>query len=106
MANILKTKSLALVCWNLLWLSGTSFSQNTSCPGSLGPNVFPNGDLCSGTENVLPNYPGIASGYPATHWHGDFRGMPAQPGVYVWMAEIEYIDGRVGLLKGDVVLIK
>ncbi|MCF8244407.1 MAG: gliding motility-associated C-terminal domain-containing protein [Saprospiraceae bacterium] len=44
--------------------------------------------------------------HPSTHWYGDFRGMPVQPGVFVWMAEIEYIDGRTAMLKGEVVLMK
>ncbi len=44
--------------------------------------------------------------HPATHWHGKFRDMPCQVGVYVWLLEIEYIDGRVELLKGDLVLMR
>jgi gliding motility-associated-like protein len=44
--------------------------------------------------------------HPAAQWHGDFREQPMQPGVYVWFAEIEYIDGSTTLLKGEVVLVK
>ena len=33
------------------------------CTGSLGQNVFPNGDFGSGTENILPDDPGYAPGY-------------------------------------------
>lgn len=33
------------------------------CTGSLGQNVFPNGDFGSGPENILPNDPGYAPGY-------------------------------------------
>ncbi len=57
------------------------------------------GEQVFGTWNAPPFH-------PSTHWNGDFRGMPAQPSVFVWMAEIEYIDGSTRLLKGEVVLVK
>ncbi len=37
-------------------------------------------------------------------WDGTFQGKNAQPGVYVWYAEIEFANGRIKLLKGDVTL--
>ncbi|MBK8566813.1 MAG: gliding motility-associated C-terminal domain-containing protein [Saprospiraceae bacterium] len=92
------------------------------------PNAFsPNGD---GTNDFFTVYPGRSvlkikqlqvfdrwgeavfsvfdapPFHPATHWHGRFRDMPCQSGVFVWLLEVEYIDGRVGLLKGDLVLMK
>lgn len=41
---------------------------------------------------------------PAYGWDGAFRGKPLDPAVFVWFAEIELIDGRVEVLKGDVLL--
>ncbi|MCC6410863.1 MAG: gliding motility-associated C-terminal domain-containing protein, partial [Saprospiraceae bacterium] len=38
-------------------------------------------------------------------WDGKFRGDPALPGVYVWVAEFEYLDGSKSVEKGDVTLI-
>jgi hypothetical protein len=35
----------------------------STCAGSLGENIFPNGDFGSGVPNILPNNPGIAPGY-------------------------------------------
>jgi gliding motility-associated-like protein len=92
------------------------------------PNAFsPNGD---GTNDFFTVYPGRSvlkinqlqvfdrwgeavfsvfdapPFHPATHWHGKFRDMPCQTGVFVWLLEVEYIDGRVGVLKGDLVLVK
>ncbi len=43
---------------------------------------------------------------PAYGWDGIFRGELMNPGVFVYYAEIEYIDGRVELLKGDVTLMR
>jgi gliding motility-associated-like protein len=92
------------------------------------PNAFsPNGD---GTNDFFTVYPGRSvlkinqlqvfdrwgeavfsvfdapPFHPATQWHGKFRDMPCQVGVFVWLLEVEYIYGRVGLLKGDLVLVK
>ena len=49
--------------------------------------------------NFLPND-------PAYGWDGNHRGMPLNPGVYVYYAEIEFIDGYVELFKGDVTLVR
>jgi gliding motility-associated-like protein len=47
--------------------------------------------------NFLPNN-------PTQGWDGNFRGKPLPPGVYVWFAEIEFIDGVTELYKGDVTI--
>lgn len=39
-------------------------------------------------------------------WNGTHRGRPAQTGVYIWSAEIEFIDGRREVIKGDVSLFR
>ncbi|MCB0644813.1 MAG: gliding motility-associated C-terminal domain-containing protein, partial [Phaeodactylibacter sp.] len=39
-------------------------------------------------------------------WDGTFRGQKAPLGVYVYFAEIEYIDGIVEFLKGGVTLVR
>jgi gliding motility-associated-like protein len=39
-------------------------------------------------------------------WDGTFKGKPMKPGVFIYMAEIEFIDGRVQLFNGDVTLVK
>lgn len=39
-------------------------------------------------------------------WTGDFKGEPMNPGVFVWWAEVELIDGQVILLKGDVTVVR
>ena len=43
---------------------------------------------------------------PAYGWNGLYRGRLLNPAVFVWYAEIEFIDGRVELFKGDVVLVR
>ncbi len=43
---------------------------------------------------------------PAFGWDGTHRGRPLNAGVYVYFAEIEFIDGEVLLYKGDVILMK
>lgn len=39
-------------------------------------------------------------------WDGSFRGEPMNPGVFVWYAEVEVLDGRVFFLKGDVTVVR
>jgi hypothetical protein len=46
-------------------------------------------------------------GAEALRWDGtDFRGKALDEGVFVWQAEIEFIDGGVRLYSGDVTLIR
>ena len=49
--------------------------------------------------NFLPND-------PAYGWDGNYRGKPLNPGVFAWFAEVEYIDGFVEIIKGDVTLVR
>lgn len=43
---------------------------------------------------------------PAYGWDGNQRGLPYNPGVFVYMAEVELADGRIEIFKGDVVLVR
>jgi hypothetical protein len=45
-------------------------------------------------------------GDPALGWDGQFRGQKLNPGVFVWQAVIEFIDGKEELFKGDVTLMR
>ncbi len=57
------------------------------------------GGLVFSNENFQPN--SFDQG-----WNGLIRGKKAAQGVYVWLAEVEFRDGKVALLEGDVVLMK
>jgi gliding motility-associated-like protein len=92
------------------------------------PNIFsPNGDgsndlftIYAGPEVVGINYLRIFSRWGETvferfnfppnqdnlGWDGSHRGRPLNPGVFVWMAELELIDGRKVLYTGDVTLVR
>ena len=39
-------------------------------------------------------------------WDGRHKGQMMNPGVYVWFAEVEFLDGQVGLYEGEVTLIR
>ena len=52
-----------------------------------------------GGLEIKPNDPNFA-------WDGTFRGQTLNPGVFVYVAEIEFSDGEVILYQGDVTLIK
>ncbi|MCF8244940.1 MAG: gliding motility-associated C-terminal domain-containing protein [Saprospiraceae bacterium] len=57
-----------------------------------GNNVYDGKDL-------IPNQPGIG-------WDGVFKGKEMQPAVFAWLAEIEFVDGKLLVYKGEVVLIR
>lgn len=96
--------------------------------GIYAPNVFsPNGDgendvflLFGGVEvakiksflvfnrwgeTVLEQY-NIPPNDPVYGWDGTHRGKAVDPAVFTWFAEVEFIDGRVEIYKGDVSLVK
>ena len=41
-----------------------------------------------------------------TGWDGSFRGQEMSPAVFVWYAEVEFVDGSVAPFKGEVTLIR
>jgi gliding motility-associated-like protein len=47
-----------------------------------------------------------APGDATTVWDGRLAGRPLPTSVYVWKAEVEYIDGRVKYLTGNVTLLR
>jgi gliding motility-associated-like protein len=57
------------------------------------------GELVFERNDIQPNQ-------PAEGWDGDYRGAPAQPGVYLWMVEVEYADGLTEVFKGQTTLIR
>ncbi len=56
------------------------------------------GSLIFEQNDFQPNDPNFA-------WYGDFNNQPLNSGVYVYVAEIEFIDGETELYKGDVTLL-
>jgi len=57
------------------------------------------GNLVFFNENFQPND-------SSKGWKGDFRGSIVNPAVFAWWAEVELIDGRTVLLKGDVTVLR
>lgn len=56
------------------------------------------GGLVYRHENLLPS--GNAG------WDGTRNGSPLNPGVYVYLARVRYLDGQKGRLSGEVVLVR
>jgi gliding motility-associated-like protein len=54
-------------------------------------------------ENLFENY-NFQPNDPVEGWDGNFRGQRLNTGVYVYFAEIEFIDGTRKIFKGDVTL--
>ncbi len=43
---------------------------------------------------------------PSLGWNGKLDGKPMNPAVFVWFAEVEFVDGSTQLLEGEVTLMR
>jgi gliding motility-associated-like protein len=43
---------------------------------------------------------------PAASWDGNFEGQPMNPAVFVWMVEVEFMDGDREVFYGEVTLVR
>ena len=57
------------------------------------------GQLLYAISNLEPNQ-------SSAGWDGQFKGQPMPTGVYVWRAELEFVDGRREVYAGDVTLMR
>ena len=57
------------------------------------------GELIYKAENFQPNDSEFG-------WDGKFKGDELDSGVYVWIANVEFIDGKTSIYEGDVSLLK
>ncbi len=57
------------------------------------------GDLVFERENLIPNV-------ETEGWDGYFNNKKMQNGVYIYVAEIEFIDGETEIFKGDITLME
>ena len=57
------------------------------------------GEILYEGYNFQPNDPDFG-------WNGKFKEERLNPGVFVYLAEVEFIDGRVEIYKGDVTLVR
>lgn len=58
------------------------------------------GELMFEEKEILPSNDGTVG------WDGEFRGQRMKPGMFVYAVEVEFIDGRELLYKGDFTLLK
>ncbi|MEQ1744226.1 MAG: cohesin domain-containing protein [Saprospiraceae bacterium] len=59
------------------------------------------GNLMYEREKFLPNNNDFAEG-----WDGRYRGQFVNPGVYVYLVEVRFLDGRTLLYRGDVTVVR
>ncbi len=57
------------------------------------------GETIFSKNNILPNT-------PSEGWDGTFKNKELNPGVFIYLIEIEFADGRTELYKGDITLLK
>ena len=80
--------------------SFTLFTRQGSVNKILSLQVYDRwGEQLFVNQNFLPDDRSVG-------WMGDFKGEPVNPGVFVWWAEVELIDGQKILMKGDVTVVR
>ncbi len=57
------------------------------------------GEVVHSATNFQPNDPRFA-------WDGQLRGKPMNPGVFVYLVEVTFVDGQVIQYSGDVTLLR
>lgn len=57
------------------------------------------GELIFENQNFSPNDPQLG-------WDGTFHGEFVNPAVFIYLVEVEYIDGETEIIKGDVTVIR
>lgn len=57
-------------------------------------------------ELVYQETAGFTPNDPEKGWDGNFRGQAMDPGVYVWILEVEYMDGITEVLRGNTTLVR
>lgn len=57
------------------------------------------GELVAEMSDFMPNDPFVG-------WDGTFRRQPLSPGVFTWVAEVEFLDGERVRLSGDLSLLR
>lgn len=57
------------------------------------------GELVFEANNIFPNDEGVG-------WDGQFNGEPVNPGVFVYLAQLRFVDEEIVEVKGDVTLIR
>jgi gliding motility-associated-like protein len=117
-----------IASWDNICIDSTSLFVKVEECGVYVPNAFsPNGDGVNDFFTVYgtPNIEVVKSlkifdrwgelifeqkNFPANTeirgWNGSFRGKPLNPGVFAWVAEIQYENEKIVLLKGDVTLVR
>lgn len=59
------------------------------------------GNMMYQRERFLPNNDNLSEG-----WDGRFNGQFVNPGVFVYIVEVKFLDGRVLLYRGDVTVVR
>lgn len=57
------------------------------------------GEMLFENRNFLPNDPQFG-------WSGAFKGEPVNPGVYVYVVEVEYVNGDTEVISGDITVVR
>jgi gliding motility-associated-like protein len=56
--------------------------------------------------NLIFENKNFSSNMDQSGWDGTYNGKPMDPNVFVWFAEVEFLDGKIEIYKGDLTLTR
>lgn len=91
---------------NAITPDGDGINDGLMIFGGLGVQVVKSFRIFTRTGSLVFEQTGFQPNDPAYSWFGNFNDQPLNSGVYVYMAEIEFLDGLTEVFKGDVTLLR
>ena len=92
---------------NIILAGGNNENSYFNVSGNIAAQVIEKFRIYDRWGNVLYSLNNVpVTDQPFTGWDGTVQGQPVNPGVYVWFAEIRFIDDEVLAYKGDVTVIR
>lgn len=104
--TIIVTKNRKLFIPTAFSPNGDGFNDFFTLFGGKGASQIKSLRIFSRWGELIFERKDLPLGQEAAGWDGTFKGKPLSPGVFVFMAEVEFIDQEVVLFEGDVTIIK
>ncbi len=86
--------------------NGDGFNDNFTIFGGPGARVIRTLRVFDRWGNLVFEAQNVPLGQEQYGWDGRFNGEPLSPGVFTYLAEVEFIDDVVVLEEGDVTIVR
>lgn len=91
---------------NVIKPGSSNFNDRVTVYGGHGVEVIESFRIFDRWGNQLYEAFGFPPNDPTIGWDGNYKGEQMMPGVYVYFAQVRFIDGEVVTYKGDVTIVR